>query len=89
MGVRTMPVLEQGNGSLIMVLLKPFLPGERLGSRFSEYLTGQEVTQCLLNFGSFLLFFLCIQQKCGVTAEWFTCPCLISMVSDLWGQLHL
>ena len=61
MVVKTMLVLEHENGFLTMVVQLTFLLGEKLGFPYLVFVTGLQITQCLLNFGFFLHFFQCIQ----------------------------
>ncbi|KAI5392257.1 hypothetical protein KIW84_076878 [Lathyrus oleraceus] len=88
MVVKTMLALEQEIGFVNTVVSHIYLPGGKLGFRYLVCLIGWEVTQCPLNFGSFLHFFLCIQLKCGVIVDWYTCLCLICMEKDLWVLSH-
>ncbi|KAI9185359.1 hypothetical protein LWI28_006511 [Acer negundo] len=81
MAVKTMLVLEDENGFLTMVVQLTFLLGEKLGFPYLVFVTRLQVTQCLLNFGFFLHFFLCIQEDLYYPHPW---------IQDLmWDSLYV
>ena len=64
-----------------MVVPLQYLPGEKCGFQYLEYLIGLETIHCPQKFGFSLIFFQSIQGECGVTIEWFICQ-----MSYLYGR---
>ncbi|GMH15060.1 hypothetical protein Nepgr_016901 [Nepenthes gracilis] len=69
----TMLLQELIDGFLTMVAPPPSLLGARLGFQYLVFIIGQDATQCLQNFGCFLLSFLYIQPLC-MLACWVEDP---------------